>query len=344
MASAPAPALPNVQLSYGPMLIGVFFNMILFGVLVGQTVTYYQLYKRDPAWMRLFVGFLFFVECANTALDMAMMYQPLILEYGQKPVFFPTVFMTEPLCVVLVSMPIQIFFAWRIHQLTKSLWIPIIISVLAIASFAGGVWTATMVQILRQFAKKPLLHNPALLWFLASCVADILITVSLVMTLSKKKTGFAATDSVLDKIIRTTIQTGAITALFSILDVACFMILPHYAVYVKCMVADFVWDLSLSKLYSNCLMSTLNARQKLNSASHQSTFQQRRSVVLSPARSGGSGKHESFLDTSTGPLGSVTYDGGEDHHGHVSDLEYGIHMTKIVERMEDPIPPPAAGQ
>ncbi|KAF8167049.1 hypothetical protein K438DRAFT_247458 [Mycena galopus ATCC 62051] len=279
MASAPAPALPNVELSYGPMLIGVFFNMILYGVLVGQ------------------VGFLFFVETANTTLDMAMMYQPLILEYGQKLVFFPIVFMTEPLCVVLVSMPIQIFFAWRIHQLTKSLWIPAIISVLAVASFAGGVWTATMVQILREFAKKPLLHNSALLWFLAACVADILITVSL----RQKKTGFSTTDSVLDKIIRTTIQTGMITALFSILDVACFMVLPHYA--VACSVInntpltstiDFVWDLSLSKLYSNCLMSTLNARLKLNSASHQSTFHQRRSAILSPARSG-SGKQAKLL-------------------------------------------------
>jgi len=324
MASAPAPPLPNVQLSYGPMLIGVFFNMILYGVLVGQTLTYYQVYRRDPFWIRTFVGYLFFVETANTALDMSMMYQALILGYGEKLVYFPTVFMTEPLCVVLVSMPIQIFFAWRIHQLTKSIWIPAIISVLGVASFAGGLWTSALVQILREFAKKPLLHNSALLWFLASCVADVLITVSLVLTLTKKKTGFAATDSVLDKIIRTTIQTGMITALFSILDVVCFMRLPHYAV-------NFVWDLALSKLYSNCLMSTLNARHKLNNASHQSTFQQQRNFVLSPGR-GGSGKQESFMDPS-GPIGSVTYD-GEGHH--VPDLEYGIHMTKIVERMEDP--------
>jgi len=317
------------------MLIGVFFNMILYGVLVGQTVSYYQVYKRDPTWMRLFVAFLFFIETANTALDMSMMYQPLILEYGQKPVFFPSVFMTEPLCVVLVSMPIQLFFAWRIHQLTKSIWIPIAISVLGIASFAGGIWTATLIQIYRLFAKKPLLHNPALLWFLASCVADVLITVSLVITLAKKKTGFAATDSVLERIIRMTIQTGMITALFSILDVICFMLLPHYAV-------NFVWDLCLSKLYTNCLLSTLNARQKLNIVSHQSTFQQQRNFVLSPGR-GGSGKQESFMDMSPGPVGSVTYDGREDHH-HIPDLEYGIHMTKVVERMEDPIPQTAVAQ
>ncbi|KAJ6596343.1 hypothetical protein DFH09DRAFT_1134684 [Mycena vulgaris] len=323
---ATVPALPNVQLSYGPMLIGVFFNMILYGVLVGQTLTYFQVYTKDPRWLRLFVAFLFIVETANTALDMSIMYEPLILGYGQKPIFFPTVFMTQPLCVVLVSMPIQLFFAWRIYQLTKSPWIPIIISVFAVGSFAGGIWTAVTVQIIRQFAKKPLLHNSALLWFLASCVADVLITISLVTTLTKKKTGFASTDSVLDKIIRTTIQTGMITAVFSILDVACFMALPHYAV-------NFVWDLALSKLYSNCLMSTLNARQKLNSASHSSTFQQPRNVFLSPGRSGsGSDKHESFLDTS----GHPTYNGEAD--GHAPDLEYGIHMTKIVERMEDPIP------
>ncbi|KAJ7153252.1 hypothetical protein C8R46DRAFT_1119854 [Mycena filopes] len=334
MAST-APPLPNVQLSYGPMIIGVFFNMILYGVLVGQTLTYYQVYKKDATWMRLFVGFLFVVETANTALDMAMMYEPLILGYGQKPVFFPTVFMTEPLCVVLVSMPIQIFFAWRIHQLTKSLWVPAIISVFGVASFAGGLWTAIRVQMLREFVKKPLLHNSALLWFLASCVADILITISLVMTLTKKKTGFVATDSVLDKIIRMTIQTGMITAIFSILDVVCFMALPHYAV-------NFVWDLALSKLYSNCLLSTLNARHKLNTASHGSTFQHRRSVVLSPARSGGSGKQEGSYFDAAPTAGSVTY--GTVTEGHGPDLEYGIHMTKIVERMEDPVPRPVVAQ
>jgi len=319
MATAPVP-LPNVQLLYGPMLVGVFFNMILYGVLVGQVLTYYSSAKSDALWMRVFIACLFFIETANTALDMSMMYQPLILDYGQKPVFFPTVFMTEPLCVVLVSMPIQLFFAWRIYQLTKSPWIPAVIAVFAVASFAGGLWTATMVQVLRLFAKKPMLHDPALLWFLAACVADVLITVSLVMTLSKKKTGFSATDSVVDKIIRMTIQTGMVTAIFSILDVVTFMALPHIAV-------NFVWDLALSKLYSNCLLSTLNARQTLNSASHASTFQQRRSVLLSPRQSG----KQDLLDTVSGN-GSATYTEGP------RDLEYGIHMTKIVERMEDTVP------
>nr|GAT50172.1 predicted protein [Mycena chlorophos] len=315
--------LPNVQLSYGPMLVGVFVNMILYGVLLSQMLTYYQVYgKSDALWMRAFVGYLFAVETANTAMDMFMMYQPLILEYGQAPKYFPTMFMTEPMVIVLISTPIQMFFAWRIYTLTKSIWIPITVVVFGLASFAGGIWTTAEIQILREFAKKPLLHHPALLWFLASCVADVLITITLVVVLSRKKTGFVATDSVVDKIIRTTIQTGMITAIFSILDVVCFMVFPHYAV-------NFVWDLALSKLYSNCMLSTLNARHQLNAASQASTFQRQRNYVMSPIRSGFSGsggkQEASFIDTVT-PGPTLTFD-----HGH------GVHMTKVVERVEDPI-------
>ncbi|KAJ6567155.1 hypothetical protein B0H19DRAFT_720689 [Mycena capillaripes] len=325
--AAPAPALPNVELSYGPMIIGVFFNMIFYGVLVGQILGYYQVYKKDALWLRYFVAYLFFVETANTALDISMMYQLLILEYGQQPVFFPTVFMTQPLCVVLISMPIQLFFAWRIYQLTKALWIPMVISLLSMGSFAGGIWTSALVLILEEFAKKPLTTKSALLWFLASCVADVLITISLVITLAKSKTGFVATDSVVDKIIRMTIQTGMITAFFSILDVICFMVLPQYAV-------NLFWDLALSKLYSNCLISTLNARQNFRLASHRLTSQQQQSVVLSTGQPRCSGKQDAFLDISpVVPKGSVSHSDITD-----CDLESGIHMTKIVEYMRDPEP------
>ncbi|KAF7335218.1 hypothetical protein MSAN_02355100 [Mycena sanguinolenta] len=83
--------LPDVRLSYGPMLIGVFFNMILYGVFVAQALAYYQRYNRaDDAWLRFFVGYLFVLETLNTGFDMGMMYQPLILEYGQQLDYFPT--------------------------------------------------------------------------------------------------------------------------------------------------------------------------------------------------------------------------------------------------------------
>jgi hypothetical protein len=38
---------------------------------------------------------------------------------------------------VLVSMPIQMFFAYRIGSLTKSFWLPLVICIFALASFGA---------------------------------------------------------------------------------------------------------------------------------------------------------------------------------------------------------------
>ena len=97
-------------------------------------------------------------------------------------------------------MPIQMFFAWRIKLLTKSTWIPAFVVFLSIVSLgesifcvlmrlptasrpAGGIWTAVQIATVKVFARKPELHNPALLWFLSSCIADIVIAFSLVLSL-----------------------------------------------------------------------------------------------------------------------------------------------------------------
>ncbi|KAJ7684378.1 hypothetical protein DFH06DRAFT_5522 [Mycena polygramma] len=343
--SAPQPALPNVELSFGPMLIGVFFNLILYGVLIGQVLTYYQTYRKDASWMKFFVFSLFTIATANTGFDMAFLYEPLIVQFGEKPNLFPTFFVTEPLCIVLVSTPIQLFFAWRIGSLTKSYWIPAFIAVLALASCTGGVWTAVMIRIVKTFANKPKLHNSALLWFLSSCVADILITVSLVLTLMRRKTGFSGTDSVIDKIIRMTIQTGMLTALFAVLDVICFMVFPHFAV-------NFVWDLCLAKLYINCLMSTLNARAGLNGVSASGGVSEPRrnmSRGITNPTSPANGRHpDTFVDHSQHLNSSAVYEldtqkstyDVESGYAMPSRDEYGIQVTKVIERVKDPIPHP----
>ncbi|KAJ7456340.1 hypothetical protein B0H11DRAFT_1662742, partial [Mycena galericulata] len=93
----------------------------------------------------------------------------------------------------LVSTPIQLFFAWRIWNLTKHIWCSVLIVLLAGAALAGGFYTAAHVSIIKLFARKPELHTGALVWFLASSAADVLITAALVLTPSNRKTGFATT-------------------------------------------------------------------------------------------------------------------------------------------------------
>ncbi|EDR08944.1 uncharacterized protein LACBIDRAFT_296562 [Laccaria bicolor S238N-H82] len=296
------PTVPDVRLSFGPMLIGVFLNMILYGILIVQVV------------------YVFFMETLNTGCNMAMMYQPLIQNFG-RPVattLFPTLFAAgkaslraerksfnlaladeEPITIVAISTPIQLFFAYRIWLLSKNNWLPGVIAFFAVVSLGGGTWTTVLIVKVKVFARKPELHWPALLWFLSAVVSDVMITVVLVITLNKRKTGFTATDDVISKIIRTTVQTGMLTALVAIGDVIFFMTLPvrsaNFTVIQKLkyilsrystlpctrlipvisqnfyctdsLPRNFIWDLALTKLYANCLLSTLNARAKLNETS-----------------------------------------------------------------------------
>ncbi|KIK65256.1 hypothetical protein GYMLUDRAFT_39615 [Collybiopsis luxurians FD-317 M1] len=335
---AEAPPVFHVQLSFGPMLIGVFLNCILYGILLNQMYFYFQTYKNEAIWIRLLVIYLFILETANSALDMAMMYQPLIAEYGTSKAVqnFPTLFATEPIVIVAISTPIQCFFAWRIWKITKSLWIPAIIVVLSLASTAGGVITGAKIAILKLFAKKPELHWSALLWFLTSCVADLLITGTLVRSLSKRKTGFGATDNMIDRLIRLTVQTGMITAICAIGDVAFFMALPHAAL-------NFLWDLSLSKLYANCLMSTLNARTNLFNSSQSgssgvfrngldgmNTRDTRRQTDVRFDHSMMSAPQVYELDNTK--TFDTTHSTPISYHG---DAGYGITVTKVVETLDD---------
>ncbi|KJA15302.1 hypothetical protein HYPSUDRAFT_393214 [Hypholoma sublateritium FD-334 SS-4] len=254
--------MPSVRLLFGPILIGVFLNMILYGVLLVQIYHYHLTYKKDAPWIKYLVYYLFAVETINTACDIAIVFQPLIDNFGkpEATMYFPTMFAAEPIVIVAISTPIQLFFAWRIKLLTKSNILALIVCALSITSLAGGAWTTGLLVKIKLFSRKPELHWPALVWFLSACVADVMITVVLVFTLSKRKTGFVATDGAIEKIIRLTVQTGMLTAFFAIGDVIFFMSLPHTAL-------NFVWDLALSKLYSNCLLSTLNSRLSIQSES-----------------------------------------------------------------------------
>ncbi|KAJ7880411.1 hypothetical protein B0H13DRAFT_949370 [Mycena leptocephala] len=138
------------SLSYGPMLTrleraertlhaGVFFHVILHGVFVGDRWSFHA--ARVPVRTPLLtccdiagiddgrVFYLFDVETLNTGFDMAIMYQPLVLQYGQQLDYFP----------VLAPSPPPSKSASPPHRPVK------------------------------QFATKPRLHRSALVWFLSPC-------------------------------------------------------------------------------------------------------------------------------------------------------------------------------
>jgi len=256
--------MPGIDLVYGPMLVGVFLNCILFGIMVMQIFIYYQTYKADRTWLRVFVAYLAIAETANTACDMYLIYQPLVQEFGQPAAFtlFPLFLPSAAFLTVAISTPVQMFMGWRISVITGSRKISLLIALFSLVAFAGGVWVTVQVAVFKTFAKKDTFqfNLPGVIWFVASAVADILITATLVFSLSRRKTGHSKSTLSINRIIRLTIQTGLTTMVVALLDLLLFTLSSKTAI-------SFVWDFSVSKLYTNSLLSTLNARagwDKLN--------------------------------------------------------------------------------
>ncbi|KAF8129071.1 hypothetical protein EV363DRAFT_1432927 [Boletus edulis] len=224
------------------MLLGVFLNCILYGVsMLDPTLRLRN--RRDARWIKIFVLYLLFCETLNTACDTGMVYEPLIVHYDTQ----------SRTTQVMISTPVQLFIAWRVKITSKSTVLPATISLFAIVSFVGGIATSVSVARSNEYPFFPKILGAMTTWLASSAAANVAITASLAHKLVCRRTRLAATDDLIDRIIQVTVHTGLITTVFSLIDVTLPAIVADTTV-------NYIWDFALSKLYSNSLLSILNAR------------------------------------------------------------------------------------
>ncbi|KAJ7057671.1 hypothetical protein C8F01DRAFT_1371784 [Mycena amicta] len=246
---------PGAELLFGPMLIGVLLSTTCYGIMTLQMFIYYQTYKKDIIWIRYFVLYLFIAETINLLFEIGIIYEPLIIRYGSPRALIvsPLLLPADAISIVLVSTPIQIFTAWRISVITGKKIFTILISVFALVSFVGGALVGVFAGLRNEFRQFQSFDGIVSLWLISSAVCDVLITIILTYSLTARKTGFTAVDGQVNRIIRLTVQTGAITAVAALADLILFLTFPKTTL-------QFIPDFPLSKFYSICLISSLNAR------------------------------------------------------------------------------------
>lgn len=240
--------------SFGGMLIGTFFNLILWGVSITQTYLYFGVYKRDRIFIRVFVGLIFFADSLQAVFTMVYMYQTLITHFGEEHALTNAtwVFSTDPVLTGIVGGSIQLFFAWRIYVLTKS-WILLgAVSLFSIATMLAGIGTGIAAHIVPVFADFQRFKPAVIIWLAASAASDILIAITLAWYLRNHKTGFKTTDNYIDRLIKMTVQTGVVTAVWATVDLLLFLLDDSGN--------HLIFNFCLAKLYTNSLMSSLNSR------------------------------------------------------------------------------------
>ncbi|KAJ7484780.1 hypothetical protein B0H11DRAFT_2018691 [Mycena galericulata] len=248
--------MAGVDLLFGPMLIGVLLNVALYGVMATQMLTYYQRYANDLAWIRYFMLYQFIIESTVVIVQVGIIFQPLIIDYGALSafVFAPKMLPGDSFLIAIVSAPIQIFAAWRIKVITESYIIPAFVSLLALASGSSGI--ALFVTILQtpKFSEFENFKTVATVSLVCSAACDILIAGGMTHALLTRKTGFSVIDGHINRIVRLTIETGSLTAIFALLNVMLFLVFPLTSL-------NFIVAFPRPNLYTCFVLAMLNSRE-----------------------------------------------------------------------------------
>ncbi|THU80157.1 hypothetical protein K435DRAFT_810098 [Dendrothele bispora CBS 962.96] len=226
---------PTVEKTFGPQLIGVLFNAILFGVLAVQTHIYFNGNRSGERWTRYLVIVLLVLETINTGMDFAKVYEGL----------FKNSVIAAVRLFCSISTPVQIYYAWRIRILTESNVLAGFIVALALITFASSICATVFGGF-----------HPVRDSFDKS-VYSSLVTWMATTAATHKKHMMAVMKSVVDKIIILTIQTGVLTSVNAVASIVIFTSTNETQI-------AFIWNSSISKLYTNSLVSMLNAREEWN--------------------------------------------------------------------------------
>ncbi|KAI5982177.1 hypothetical protein EDD15DRAFT_163822 [Pisolithus albus] len=237
----------------GPFFIGLAMNIFLHGVATAQVYLYFIKYKEDRLWLRTLIVILYLAETFNCAISIYYIYNTLVTHFGDEANLLNGnwAFTADALLTGAISGAVQLFFAWRVYVVTKNSFIVAAIVLCSLANIAGSL-SATITMATTSLALLPNLEIAVTTWLVGAVLADMIIAASLVWHLGRHKHLYPALSSSLNWILRMTVQTGVLTTIVAILDLACYLTISS-AIHL-------IFSMTLSKLYTNCMLSSLNAR------------------------------------------------------------------------------------
>lgn len=246
---------PTIQLT-GPLVLGYQFNWGLYGVLATQLYTYHQAGFRDSRLIKFIVYGVFVVETLQLIMATHDSFHTLALGWGSFSDLLEVWFtwFDLPFLTGLTSATIQCFYAWRLFVLSKSYVLAITIAAIALVQGAAAMAEGLQIFISQNVpGTQTDTFKTTAVWLGGTALCDIIICCAMFYFLSKSRTGFRTTDSVLNMLIRITIETGMVTAVVAIIELTLFLTFKHNFYHV---VPAFM----LSKLYSNSFLVLLNSR------------------------------------------------------------------------------------
>ncbi|KDQ52831.1 hypothetical protein JAAARDRAFT_39812 [Jaapia argillacea MUCL 33604] len=248
-----------IDLTVGPNLFGTILNVFLHGVMWMQCVLYFTTFKSDKAGIRALVWFQIIAGTMNTGLIVDGLYTYTITNFGDLAADQQQnwTVVAVPAMTALIGAVVQIFFARRVYILTSMQRLVAVIGVGIVLQFPAGISIGVLCGLDPNFTDwgRWQIRFPTIAVLVLAAVVDFSITASLTWSLYRSKTGFSGTDDIVTKLIRLTIQTGLLVAIFSVIDLILFLSSPWPFHELP--------GFMLNKLSGIALLLTLNSRHEI---------------------------------------------------------------------------------
>jgi len=336
------PVPTGTLLTIGPTLVGSLISYALFGISVMQIYLYHINFPRDSWKLKALVYVVFSLDIFQSVAVAILCWHTLVSGWGRpSALLFPGwTFSAVPAASGIVALFVQTFYAWRIYLLGHWRSIPGVIIFFALAQCAAALAIAIGFVPLKnvELLHKPNMNARTIVWLGGAALTDLIVSISMLYLLyGARHSRFSETQRMIERLIRLTIETGVATATTAVIELIFFLSFPPSSGM------HLLAALSLCKVYSNALMTSLNSRA-VGASKHTSsiggTFQRSGTTSRSYSSTGKEGAGRSavvHVHTSTATA-SDTFDGDRSSTGkHASQdpslIELGQFRTKMSQEI-----------
>jgi hypothetical protein len=245
--------------------VGSYANLILYTLEAVAVIKYYSATKnnKDSPLVRTMVYSTFIVDTVSTIATCIAVYLYSITHWGDasylQVIHWPSALVTATAGVSETI--VQCFLIRRYWKMTENIYVTFVLTLLTLAAFGGAVGDSIVVLRLatshgNQFSQRSQLKLTSIIWFSTLVAADISISFALLWELSRIKSPFKSTRSLVHKLMANTLSTGTLTSVTVIIASILFLADSESNVAA-------VFSYGSARLYALSMLYALNNRYSL---------------------------------------------------------------------------------
>ncbi|EJD54283.1 hypothetical protein AURDEDRAFT_109986 [Auricularia subglabra TFB-10046 SS5] len=259
---------PEVQLWLGTSEFGALVASVVWGLNLSQLYSYATSGRWDPLWIRFLITWVVCLDTAHTGMVWSWLFDKTVMDAADPTRLVNLFDMTTPLIMSVIlsgfiGASVQSFYAYRVSRLAGHPWfsIPAWLGCAARAAFsiAIAVYGHRARTLIKFTIQSPWAVHAVLG---ASVGVDLLNTAVIVILLARQRDGLQQTAGMVSKMTLWTIETGVLTSATALAMLGLSLANKYSAVPALLHV--------YAKLFSFCLLVTLNARERLRQAIYTS--------------------------------------------------------------------------